>query len=369
MEKRSAVFALGPIAIIAALAAFLLIFGCPNQPAKQAANGTIMPECSNSTECEVMGCNHEICAKAGANISSVCAWKDEFRCYRYTTCECGNGTCGWKMATEIEKCIEDARHPDLGCPQVLRLNRDETASCENEGGHVVVDKNESSGCEIAERCVIEYELACSWNESQCPSGYVCELPSGERNGTCKKLDYVKEAPGAMPTCKRDTKMQCAVGRVCDVTQEDKVARCFLLPNETSWYSYCGALSYLKCPDDYECMEEGDYPFAAVGCRKLNFTFCGGIVGLPCQDGFECKPDGIYPDAGGVCVPATSAGALTKCQIGSETNAARCVNVYLPVCAKVKQGAGLYWQEYANACKACAANASSNVVLGYNPGSC
>jgi len=30
-------------------------------------------------------------------------------------------------------------------------------------------------------------------------------------------------------------------------------------------------------------------------------FCGGIAGIKCPDNFECQYDGDYPDAGGTCV--------------------------------------------------------------------
>ncbi len=65
-------------------------------------------ECEVNSDCAIQGCNSEVCAPANESIMTTCEWKDIYACYNeeITSCECINGTCGWKLTSELLDCID-----------------------------------------------------------------------------------------------------------------------------------------------------------------------------------------------------------------------------------------------------------------------
>jgi len=61
--------------------------------------------CLKNSDCIVSGCNGEICANR--EMPSVCWFKPEYACLKYSSCECINFQCQWKETREYKECLEN----------------------------------------------------------------------------------------------------------------------------------------------------------------------------------------------------------------------------------------------------------------------
>jgi eight-cysteine-cluster-containing protein len=60
--------------------------------------------------CVPAGCSGTICAEAteAADIVTTCEYRDEYACYKLTTCERQlDGKCGWTPAAGFASCLND----------------------------------------------------------------------------------------------------------------------------------------------------------------------------------------------------------------------------------------------------------------------
>lgn len=58
--------------------------------------------------CKVEGCSGELCydPSLGGDIATTCIYKEEYACYKLTTCERQqDGSCGWTKTPDFTKCI------------------------------------------------------------------------------------------------------------------------------------------------------------------------------------------------------------------------------------------------------------------------
>ena len=73
------------------------------------------PKPISTGDCIVGGCSSQLCVDASlGDVASTCEWLEEYACYRSAICERqANGTCGWTVTQELERCIANARTPTL----------------------------------------------------------------------------------------------------------------------------------------------------------------------------------------------------------------------------------------------------------------
>lgn len=64
-----------------------------------------LQECEADSDCQIGGCNSEICAKEKMN--SICIYKPEFECYKLIKCRCIDGRCSWGKTQEFLECFEE----------------------------------------------------------------------------------------------------------------------------------------------------------------------------------------------------------------------------------------------------------------------
>lgn len=58
------------------------------------------------TTCYVGGCSGEVCSNT-PDVASACIYREEFACYKKTTCERqSTGQCGWTETAELRACLD-----------------------------------------------------------------------------------------------------------------------------------------------------------------------------------------------------------------------------------------------------------------------
>ncbi|MCP3682733.1 MAG: eight-cysteine-cluster domain-containing protein [bacterium] len=87
----------------------ILITGCAEENIPDA-------ECTTNDDCSTGGCSGEICGTSSTtgDVASICLWKEEYRCFKITGCECIEGHCQWKQTQEFLECVEDAKQSKEG---------------------------------------------------------------------------------------------------------------------------------------------------------------------------------------------------------------------------------------------------------------
>jgi eight-cysteine-cluster-containing protein len=60
-----------------------------------------------TTQCKTAGCSSELCVDVSSpDIASVCIYKDEYACLKYSICEPqANGECGWTTTVKYQTCL------------------------------------------------------------------------------------------------------------------------------------------------------------------------------------------------------------------------------------------------------------------------
>lgn len=62
---------------------------------------------SQPIQCEVSGCNQEICSEKGKKMISPCVILPQHECLRKTQCEVqSSGKCGWTQNEEYRNCLK-----------------------------------------------------------------------------------------------------------------------------------------------------------------------------------------------------------------------------------------------------------------------
>ena len=85
---------------IALLILVLFISACANQK--------LNVECNTDSDCSAGGCSGQVCASKdkASDIITTCEYKEEYGCYRLTSCGCINNKCTWEENTEFKNCLE-----------------------------------------------------------------------------------------------------------------------------------------------------------------------------------------------------------------------------------------------------------------------
>jgi len=65
-------------------------------------------ECLSDLDCAVGGCSNQICAskEKASDLVTTCEWREEYSCYRMTSCGCIQGVCQWKETSEFNECLK-----------------------------------------------------------------------------------------------------------------------------------------------------------------------------------------------------------------------------------------------------------------------
>lgn len=60
-------------------------------------------------QCQISGCNGELCVKQGLSVSSACSWQPSFACYSPEFTECiqiSETECGWSQTPGLQSCLQ-----------------------------------------------------------------------------------------------------------------------------------------------------------------------------------------------------------------------------------------------------------------------
>ena len=66
--------------------------------------------CKTDNDCVIGGCSGTLCGNREFIENqgfTTCEWKEEYICYKKTTCECINNKCQWKETNEFLNCMEE----------------------------------------------------------------------------------------------------------------------------------------------------------------------------------------------------------------------------------------------------------------------
>jgi len=63
-------------------------------------------ECLNDFDCIADGCSSEICRSTSSEpVSTICIWRPEFDCLKFSDCSCIQGKCAWKQNPSYLECL------------------------------------------------------------------------------------------------------------------------------------------------------------------------------------------------------------------------------------------------------------------------
>jgi eight-cysteine-cluster-containing protein len=87
-------------ALLIASLGVLFLGGCTEEEAR---------ECTTAADCGVGGCSGQICTTKdkAASIITTCEWRQEYGCYKLTSCGCVDGVCEWKENSEFLACLNN----------------------------------------------------------------------------------------------------------------------------------------------------------------------------------------------------------------------------------------------------------------------
>jgi len=95
----------------------LFLVGCEagTQQTQNETKEVITPpvagtQCTKNSECVIGGCSGQICSPASkGRMVSTCEWREEYACYKKTTCGCIEGRCVWDQNPVFAVCVQEAR--------------------------------------------------------------------------------------------------------------------------------------------------------------------------------------------------------------------------------------------------------------------
>jgi eight-cysteine-cluster-containing protein len=66
-------------------------------------------ECVVDSDCAVGGCSSQLCLSddLAKDMITTCEWREEYACYKLTSCGCVDNKCAWKENNEFSGCMEN----------------------------------------------------------------------------------------------------------------------------------------------------------------------------------------------------------------------------------------------------------------------
>ena len=86
----------------------LLITSCVAKPTSVTTPITAEKDsCISDSDCMVAGCSGQLCGskKDLQGIITTCEWKEQYACYKLTSCSCIDKKCQWQQTNEFLTCI------------------------------------------------------------------------------------------------------------------------------------------------------------------------------------------------------------------------------------------------------------------------
>ena len=67
-------------------------------------------ECSDDSGCAAGGCSGQVCItkKKAVGLITTCEWRQEYGCYRLTSCGCDGGKCAWRKNPAFDSCLRNS---------------------------------------------------------------------------------------------------------------------------------------------------------------------------------------------------------------------------------------------------------------------
>ncbi len=87
----------------------VLMNGSVNESQVTVNDTIVEPECLNDTDCVIGGCSGQLCStpEVIGELDTTCEWMLQYECLKRTTCDCLNGSCGWRINDEYLLCMKD----------------------------------------------------------------------------------------------------------------------------------------------------------------------------------------------------------------------------------------------------------------------
>ena len=65
-------------------------------------------ECSVDSDCAIGGCSGQLCLtkENSQNIITTCEYKEEYGCYKLTSCGCVKNKCQWQENSDFNNCLD-----------------------------------------------------------------------------------------------------------------------------------------------------------------------------------------------------------------------------------------------------------------------
>ena len=66
-------------------------------------------ECNIDNDCSVGGCSGQSCLtnELAQNLMTTCEYKEEYGCYKLTSCGCVNNKCQWAENSNLNECLDN----------------------------------------------------------------------------------------------------------------------------------------------------------------------------------------------------------------------------------------------------------------------
>ena len=94
------------ILIISLLAVSLFLAACEIKAPVEDKTPPAEIECQTDDECIAGGCSGTVCQSKDAEpVFTTCEWREEYACYKQTSCSCINGKCQWEETEEFQDCL------------------------------------------------------------------------------------------------------------------------------------------------------------------------------------------------------------------------------------------------------------------------
>jgi len=95
--------------IVAIIAISVMAAACTTQQAPQPSqpNTTAASECTSDADCAIGGCSGQMCTtkERASGLITTCEYREEYGCYKLTTCGCITGKCSWKQTADFNNCL------------------------------------------------------------------------------------------------------------------------------------------------------------------------------------------------------------------------------------------------------------------------
>ena len=89
----------------------LTLAACQPPDVNNVPDANLQIECLSNSDCASAGCSGQVCttAEEAPGITTTCEYKEEYSCFKQTTCGCVEGVCAWGETEAYLSCLEELK--------------------------------------------------------------------------------------------------------------------------------------------------------------------------------------------------------------------------------------------------------------------